>query len=509
VADQPQLIRALVDPARYPHPVAQVEVVETHISWVVLTGRFAYKIKKPVRLDFVDFSTLELRRKACHDELRLNRRFAPQIYLDVVAITGSAAQPAIGGCGAPVDYAVKMAQFPARARLDRVLAEGKFRPTDCDRLARRIADSHLRAGVAAVETPFGEPVTVARHVGDVLKSAQEQTRGGLQEALVARISAWVDGELVRLVPIFKQRKSAGRIRECHGDLHSENIVMLDSEAVPFDCLEFRDDLRWIDCASDIAFLGMDLADRGHPAFAHRLINAYVEKTGDIESLYVLRYYQVYRALVRAVVTTLQDQAARAGRISDRASSYLQLAEQYTQPRQAALIVTHGVSGTGKTTATQDLLERLGAVRLRSDVERLRREKANAAALDSMAGRYALAARQAVYDVLLRRANIGLTAGYPIIVDATFLHRQHRDAFRQLAARRNVPFVILAFDADPDTLRQRIAERQRAGGDASEATPTVLEGQLTEREALADDEREYVVAIHDGDVRPAIERLQSQ
>jgi aminoglycoside phosphotransferase family enzyme/predicted kinase len=507
VTDQPQLIRALVDPAAYPHPVAHIEVVETHISWVLLTGQFAYKIKKPVRFDFVDFSTLARRREACHDELRLNRRFTPQIYLDVVAITGSASQPAIGGAGTPIDYAVKMTQFPAEARLDRVLAAGRFRPAECDRLARLIADSHGRAGVAARETPFGQPATVARQVRDVLCSAIAQTRGGPYQLLVERVSAWVEGELVRLSPTFERRKSAGWIRECHGDLHSENIVMLDGQAVPFDCLEFRDDLRWIDCASDIAFLSMDLADRGHPNFAHRLVNSYLEQTGDIEGLRVLRYYQTYRALVRAVVTTMQDLSAAEGRIADRAKTYLQIADHCTRPRQGALFITHGVSGTGKTTATQELLERLGAVRLRSDVERLRCENAGAADLDSMAGRYTPAARQAVYDELLRKSEICVTAGYSIIVDATFLERRHRDAFRQLAARRNVPIVILAFDADPATLRQRVVDRQRAGIDASEATPAVLEDQLAKREALAEEEREFVVAIHDGDVQPAIERLR--
>jgi aminoglycoside phosphotransferase family enzyme/predicted kinase len=508
VSHSDQLVRALLSPAAYPHPVERVEVVETHISWVFLTGQFAYKVKKPVRLDFVDFSTLERRREACHDELRLNRRFAPQLYLDVVEITGSASQPVIAGPGEPLEYAVKMVQFPAEARLDRVLRTGGFGPADCDRLAAVIASSHLHADVAATDTIFGETTTIARQVQDILRTAAEQTQGGPEGRIVEQICTWVESELNRLTVIFEVRKSEGFVRECHGDLHCENIVMLDGQPVAFDCLEFRDDLRWIDCTSDIAFLSMDLADRGHPSLSHRLVNTYIEQTGDVRGVGVLRYYQVYRAVVRAVVTTLQ--AGAASRVMpERAKRYLQLAHQYTQPRQAALVITHGVSGSGKSTTTQELLEQIGAVRLRSDIERQRRDDRTVSAhAGSPADPYTSAARDAVYARLLDKAEIVLTAGYPLIVDATFLRQKHRDAFRHLAARLGVPFVILAFDADPDTLRQRIKERQQAGNDASEATLAVLEVQLREREPLADDEREFVVEMRDDDLRHVIERLQN-
>jgi predicted kinase len=198
-----------------------------------------------------------------------------------------------------------------------------------------------------------------------------------------------------------------------------------------------------------------------------------------------------------------------GTIPDRATAYLLLAERYTQPRKAAIVITHGVSGSGKTTATQQLLEQLGAVRLRSDIERGRRGETTWAGGDSAADRYSLAARDAVYETLLRKAEIALAAGYPLIADATFLRRKHRDDFRDLARRLAVPFVILAFDADPATLRRRIAQRQLARNDASQATPVVLEQQLAEREPLADDERRDVFEIHGGDLRAAIVRLQRE
>jgi aminoglycoside phosphotransferase family enzyme len=175
LADQPPLIRALYDPAAYPHAVAAVELVETHISWVPLTGPFAYKIKKPVRLGFVDFSTFKRRREACFDELQLNRRFAPQIYLDVVAITGSSSHAEIGQShesSEPIEYAVKMVQFPSEARLDQMLAAGKFQAADCERLAARIVGSHRLAAVAEADTPFGNPTTIVKHVRDVLDTAR-------------------------------------------------------------------------------------------------------------------------------------------------------------------------------------------------------------------------------------------------------------------------------------------------------------------------------------------------
>jgi predicted kinase len=254
---------------------------------------------------------------------------------------------------------------------------------------------------------------------------------------------------------------------------------------------------------------MDLADRGHPALAHRLLNKYLEQTGDVEGLGVLRYYQVYRALVRAIVTTMQAGTQRSA-IPDGAQAYFQLAERYTQPGKAALVITHGLSGSGKTTATQELLEQLGAVRLRSDIERRRGDdKAVENTQESAAARYAPAARDEVYRKLFHKAEIVLAAGYPLIVDATFLRRTHRDEFRQLAAWHGVPFLILAFDADPDTLRHRIKERQQAGNDASEATLAVLEQQLAEREPLSDDEHRCAVVIQDGDIQPMIERLRNE
>jgi aminoglycoside phosphotransferase family enzyme/predicted kinase len=517
VPDLPPLISRLLHPAAYPHPVERIEVVETHISWVLLTGRFAYKIKKPVRLDFVDFSTLERRREACGDELRLNRRFAQQIYIDVVPIAGSASggEVTIEGPGEPIEHAVKMVQFPAEARLDRVLARGEFGPAECDRLAAKIAAFHTEANVADMGSPFGSPDVVMKHFGDALATALEETRGGAVEQVVRDLHDWSARELLRLRPILEQRKADGRVRECHGDLHSENIAVLDGEPVPFDCLEFRDDLRWIDVMSDVGFICMDLADRGHARLGHRLLNAYLERTGDLAGLVVLRFYQAYRAVVRGMVSVMQQPAAdRAlGRISERARTYFELAEQYSHPRRPSLVITYGVSGTGKTTATQTLLEEIGAVRLRSDVERQRSEDGSIRPprqeSASAAERYTPAARQAVYDELARRADLTLAAGYPVIVDATFLQSVQRVRFRQLAEQHAVPFVILAFDADPATLRQRIEDRQRTGKDASEATIAALEQQLAEREPLGEDEQENVMEVRDGDVSMAIERLEER
>ena len=503
MANYPSLIGELLAPAAYPHAVGAIAVVETHISWVLLTGQFAYKVKKPVRLDFVDFSTLERRRAMCLVELRLNRRFAPRVYLDVVPITWLASNGSamVGGDGEPIEYAVKMAQFPAEARLDRALARREFGPRECDLLSAKVADVHAAASVAEAESPFGTPAMVSKHFGDVLETALAQTRGGPLESVVTRLRDWADGEIVRLRPNIERRKSARRVRECHGDLHSENIAMIGGEPVPFDCLEFRDDLRWIDVMSDVGFVCMDLADRGHSRLAHRLLNAYLERTGDVEGLAVLRYYQAYRAVVRGMVTVMQQapEERASGTISQRARTYFELAEHYSRPRRPALVITHGLSGTGKSTVTGRLLEEIGAIRLRSDMERRRGEDGftqPTADEDSSAERYTPAARQAVYDELARRAEVVLTAGYPVIVDATFLRHAQRDAFRQLAERRSVPFVILACDADPATLRQRIEERQRAGNDPSEATLKVLEQQLAEREPLTPEEQKYVVASHD-------------
>ncbi len=509
-----QLIQALQNPARYPHPVAEVELIETHISWVLLTGEFAYKIKKPVNLGFLDFSTLERRAFYCREELRLNRRLAPELYLTVVSITGTERQPLLCGSGEAIEYAVKMRQFDQAAQLDRVLARNELLPAHIDLLAAIVSHFHQNLPSAPVESPFGTAAAVRQPVLENFI----QIRAHLQKtALLQRLApleAWSHQQCEQLKDTFAARKADGFIRECHGDMHLRNMALIDNKVVVFDCIEFNENLRWIDVISEIAFLVMDLQDRQQPQLAQRFLNAYLEKTGDYAGLRVLRFYQLYRAMVRTKVDAIRlHQAGMSGEesqsILNDLSAYLHLAGTYTGTASPCLIITHGVSGTGKTTHTQPLVEQLPAIRIRSDVERKRlfgiaADTHRAAEIDQ--GIYTPEATARTYERLKELSALILRCGYTVIVDATFLQASCRQPFILLARELGLPFYILDFSAPPELLRQRIRQRQLQQ-DASDATLAVLEKQLARYQPLSKAEQQYTLSIDTADEVDMSEILQ--
>ncbi len=509
------LIAALQNPALYDHPVERFEVVETHISWVLLTGPYAYKIKKPVDLGFLDFSTLEKRRFFCGEELRLNRRLAPDLYLDVVAITGSAGSPRLGGAGPAIEYAVKMKQFPREGELDRVLARGELGTAHIDALAREIAAFHGRVAVAGEDAPFGSPERIAQPIRDNFKTIREKSADQADLQKISDLDAWSEAARGALTSVFLERKRGGFIRECHGDLHLANIAWVDGRAMIFDCIEFSEGLRWIDVMSEAAFLTMDLDDRGAPELSRRWLNGYLELTGDYAGLRVLRFYQVYRALVRAKVACIRMGQAGAGdreRLEREYRGYVDLAGRYTRPARPALAIMHGPSGSGKTALAQALVEAWGAVRVRSDVERKRLhglapDARTASGLD--AGLYAPEAGERTYRRLADLARMAIEAGHSVIVDAACLKRAQRATLREAAAGTHAPFVILDVRAPEAVLRARISARARVGRDASEADLVVLDRQIATAEPLGPDERPAVVAVdtdHPLDVKRLIAEI---
>jgi len=496
----PPLIQALTDPACYDHPVEAVRLIETHISYVLLTGTYAYKIKKPLDLGFLDFSTLEKRQQACLDEVRLNRRLAPEIYLGVVALAGSPSSPRIDGAGEAIEYAVKMRQFPPDATLDLLDAQGLLEARHMEAIAATLGQFHL-AGCqrAEADSPWGGPEAVWRPVEQNFLQIAPRLDDPTDSRRLDAMRRWSETEHARLAPRMAQRKRDGYVRECHGDLHLGNLAWVDDGLLVFDCIEFNPELRWIDIVSEVAFCFMDLIHRRHRDWAWLLLNRWLEKTADHGGLALLRYYAVYRALVRAKVAFIR--ASQGGDTRDDADlegrAYLQLAEELTRLPALHLDITHGLSGSGKTTVTHTLMQRGAAIRLRSDVERKR-----LAGLDALArsgsgvatGLYSADATRNLYQHLAKLADEILQAGWPVIVDATFTARWQRDLFRQLADARAVDFRILDFAVAEATLRERIRQRAQQGGDASEADLAVLQHQLETQEPLAPDELGSVVTL---------------
>ncbi|MCC7547873.1 MAG: AAA family ATPase [Burkholderiales bacterium] len=487
------LARALREPAAYPQP-APVQHLETHISHVFLTGEHAYKIKKPVALGFLDFSTLARRKHFCEEELRINRRLAPDVYLDVVPITGSCEAPRVEGQGEPIEYAVKMRRFRQEDVLDCRARAGALQAAQVDEIAAQLADFHLGAAIAGGDTAFGTPRCVQAAADGNFEQLAPLLEGGPAAAL-ARLHDWTRQEGARLTPDMARRKESGKVRECHGDLHLGNVAVLEGRIVMFDALEFDEALRWTDTLSDAAFLAMDLHAHDRPDLAARFVDAWLSHSGDYSDLALLRYYEVYRALVRAKVAALraQQESEQAGRqaASERCAALIGVAEALARPGAPVLVLLHGVSGSGKTWGAQHMLEATGAVRIRSDVERKRLRGMTAQEHSGSApgrGLYAHTATEETYAHLAALARAILRAGYPVLVDATFLRASQRRMFMRLAREERVPLRIADFVAAHDVLRARVGARLAAGGDASEATLEVLERQLRTREPLSADER---------------------
>ncbi len=495
---------------RYPGQI--ITRLETHISWVLLMDQWAIKFKKPLSNPFLDYSTLELRKQFCLSECLLNRRFAPELYLGVVAIIAAAeggegvSDPTMKvdivaldelscnencpyeQCSSPtladkaMEYGVLMHRFPQDALLAERLAEELVLPAHISRLAQQIAQFHAIADVASNDTEWGSEELVSEDQYDNFVALRGAVTTTENVANLQAIEKWVGAQIAEGMPsVLTRRRSEGRIRACHGDLHAENLVWYRDAFIPFDGIEFSDRLRWIDVQSDLAFLAMDLLHRGHPEFSALLINAYLEQTGDYDGLHVLRWYQVYRAMVRAKVAKMQELD------ETHIAEYLAVAMDLIAQKTPTLFITFGVSGSGKTTGTQRLVEE-GAIRLRSDVERKRLVQQGE--VTDQSELYGSAATEATYVRLSHLAQTGLSVGYSIVVDATFLRRAHREQFRQLANSMNIPFRILIFDQPREVLVNRLRERKRLGTDASDADESTLQWQYGNLEMLTNEELRF-------------------
>jgi aminoglycoside phosphotransferase family enzyme/predicted kinase len=492
----PPLIAGMLKPQAYPHPTGAIKLIETHISWVLLTGDYVYKIKKPVSLGFLDFSTLERRQACCAEEVRLNSRFAPELYLGVTSITGTESAPQLCGEGQSIEWAVKLRQFDEADQLDRLLEAGNLTTADCERLAAEIAAVEGRLAVADGEQPWGTPTLFLETVGmnlDQLVAARSAAA-----ARADQLRQWFHGEVDKHHNVLQARRATGKVRECHGDLHLANIVMHEGRPLAFDGIEFNESLRWIDVASDIAFLVMDLHARGRADLASRVISAWMEAANDHDAAAVFPLYTVYRAVVRAAVAAIrQQQAEQAGDApvvkataveSDR---YLDLAEHLAAPRLPRLFVTSGISGSGKTTVSGQVIDACGAVRIRSDVERKRlaglSPTERPADEVAVADLYSETMTNRVYRQLAERAATLLDAGQTVVIDATCLKRSHRRVFTELAAAKQVPLVWLACELLLEEAERRIAARQAAGDDASDASVAIARNQYEAAEPIDADE----------------------
>ncbi len=494
---QSELIASLLKPEAYPHSVASLELIETHISWVILTGTYAYKIKKSVKLDFLDFSTLRLRRHFCEEELRLNRRMAPQLYLDVVPICGSEKRPQVGGDGRAIEYALKMRQFRQSAQLDKQLDAGLLNENDMRDLAETIAMYHRDAEVL----DFGSAQDAARQVSTPQLSNFRPILSVTDIKTTHRVQEWTVQSLRDLNRTLIERHKNGFVRQCHGDLHLENLVRLSSGIVAFDCVEFSAALRSIDVISDVAFLAMDLVARARQDLAGIFVNRYLECTGDYSGMSVFGLYFVYHSVIRAKVAAVrsverQDVEKRAKDIA-QLKHYLAVAIRWIKQALPIVVGMHGFSGSGKTWLSTQLMSEVPAIRVRSDIERKRcLGIAESAGSQSQPGRgaYTARARADVYESMMKIVDGLIDAGFNVIADASFVMRTDRQLLEALADRKNAAMVWIDVSADDDELVRRLRHRTDTGDDASEADTEVLDYQYEHADPLTAAELKHTVFV---------------
>jgi len=478
---QTKILQFMESPAAYGLADQTIERVDTHASAIFLAGDRAYKIKKEVKYPFLDFSSIEKRRLALVNELALNRRTAPQIYLDLIPITSTEGGGfRLGVPGKIVEWALCMRRFDQESLYDRMAAEGRLPLAAMPRLAAKIAELHRGADrtltLEQAVLPLAQIIedNLAAFVGKdeiVPADVQAQLREGSGNALTA------------LTPLLEARARGGFVRHCHGDLHLRNIVEIEGEPVLFDALEFDDRLATIDVLYDLAFLLMDLGARGLIDHANAVLNSYLEFSGDTANLIGLRTLPLFlsmRAMIRAKVELLRsEQGAKEarGEVRSRAHGYCLLARDYLDVRPPRLIAIGGLSGSGKSTVARLLAPRIGsfpgAVHISSDVERKRMFGVPfEAKLPPSA--YALEVTNLVYAACRKRAALALEGRQTVIVDAVHAKAEEREALAALAAKLGVAFTGIWLEAPRATLRQRVSVRKN---DVSDATPEIVDRQL--------------------------------
>jgi aminoglycoside phosphotransferase family enzyme/predicted kinase len=474
------LIEALEKPAAYPHPVNDIQVRQTHISVVFLAGAYAYKIKKPVTFGFVDFSTLDQRRHFCDEEVRLNRRLAPDVYLDIVPITRDGSSMRVAGSGEVVEWAVKMRRLPEEATLHERLQRDDVDAGLVERFARRLADFHRESVAGALPGELGRFAAVTGNIQGVFSQANGQIGTTVSRPVFERLRNLTEQALARWAPLIESRASRGMTRDAHGDLHLDHVYWFPEQEPPgdlviVDCIEFNDRFRFIDPVADMAFAYMDFLFHGRADLANVFAEEYFRASGDEEGRALLPLYTAYRGAVRGSVEGLH--CAEAEIAEDEKKLKLEQARRHwllalaalEEPqRQPCLVLVGGLPGTGKSTLAQGLSARAGFAWIRSD--EVRKELAELpigqpVPADSRSDLYSPEHTERTYRACLHRAQERLFEGKRVVVDATFREEGQRSAFLDAARAWGVPAILLLCRAEPPAVRQRLAARY---GDASDA-----------------------------------------
>lgn len=494
----PVVIQQMMQPGFYPHPVkAPIRLIQTHVSYVFLTGDYAYKLKKPVNFGFLDFSTLAARQHFCLQEIQMNQQNAPEIYLEVLPITQTGDKIELNGTGQAVEYALKMREFPQDDLFSSLFEQDRLTPTHMEELGKIVAQFHATAQTSDYIRSFGEISKVRQAFDENYQQTEKYigVDGPQTSQQFLETKEFTDSFFANQQELFQSRIQNNWIRECHGDLHLRNICLWHDKIQLFDRIEFNEPFRFVDVMYDIAFAVMDLEARGRKDLGNAFLNTYIEQTGDWEGLQVLPLYLSRQAYVRAKVTSfLLDDPGVPEDVKKEAivtaADYYRLAWEYTQQCQGQLILMSGLSGSGKTTVARHLARKLGAIHLRSDAVRkhlagISLEQKGEAEL------YTSAMNHKTYERLLELGIKLSSQGFPVILDAKYDREEFRKDAISLAKSHQLPVKIVYCTAPEDVLRDRLLSRT---GDVSDATADLISQQQATAQAFTAEEQSLVTTL---------------
>jgi uncharacterized protein len=480
----------------YPHPVSEpIELIQTHISYVFLTGDYAYKVKKDVNLGFVDFSSLEKRQKFLIEEIRLNREIAPDLYLEVLPITQKGDRFILGGTTDPVEYASKMRQFPQENLFDNLLAKDRLSIDLISKLAKIVADFHQHTATNDYISNFGT-ISVIKPAFDENYLQSQKYVGYIQtQQQLEETKAFTDRFFAEREHLFRSRIDNHKIKECHGDLHLKNICLWQNKIQMFDRIEFNELFRFVDVMYDVAFVVMDLDARGRKDFGNIFLNTYIERTGDWEGLQLLPLYLSRQAYVRAKVTSflldnpgISEDAKKQS--TKTAADYYKLAWVYFQAKKGKLFLMSGLSGSGKTTVAKQLAQDIDAILIRSDA--VRKHLAGISLDDRGSDEiYSPEMNHKTYDRLLELGILLASQGFQVILDAKYDRIALRQQAIAAANSKEIPLEIVHCSAPTEILRDRISKRT---SDISDATVDLISRQIAETEPFTEAEKVYVKEV---------------
>jgi aminoglycoside phosphotransferase family enzyme/predicted kinase len=485
-----KLIKNLQNAKLYDHPVTAFRVIETHCSWVILTGTYAYKIKKSVNFGFLDYSSLEKRKLYCQQELQRNQLLAAEIYVKLMPIYGTAENPMFAPTGDPIEYAVQMREFPQDQLLSQLLLQQQLTADIITKLADTLVEFHQQAKLVPQDSPLGSASHAQQQVTDNFSQIKPLLTTEADKNELTELEKQTIKYYEQIKSVLEQRKKTNFVRQCHGDAHLNNIFYFHDKTIIFDCIDFNNDFCWTDTMGDLGFITMDLIAHQQHTLNNILLNRYLEISGDYPALQVLPYFQAYRAMVRAKIALFSNDPAHY-------KKYLTLAQSFLYRNKPRLFIMCGLSASGKSTIAHELAQQNAAIIIFSDRERKRIVNIALAKDCSdavLAGLYQPQQTLKTYAHLLKLADLILDAGYSVIVDATFREQEQRQQFLELAKAKQIAANIVYCEADLETLRTRLLRRQQQTSNISEASVDVLQMQWASFEPFSAAEKALLITI---------------